>query len=92
MKLAKQIELAKLLQQLYRIIHPIHVKCQSHQATTEDLNDWIQELASTLTTDQDTFGKELFAECKEQVLHTKINLPVIPRVCCAFTDEKVKEY
>ena len=92
MKLAKQIDLAKLLQQLYGIIHPIHVKCQSRQATTEDLNDLIQELASALTTDQDTFGKELFAECKEQALHMKINLPVIPRVCRAFTDEKVEEY
>ena len=51
---------------------PIHVKCQSRQATTGDLNDWIQELASALTTDQDTFGKELFAECKEQALRMKI--------------------
>ena len=53
---------------------------------------WIQELASALTTDQDTVGKELFAECKEQALHIKINLPVIPRVCRAFTDKKVEEY
>ena len=82
----------RLLERLFGIIHPIHVKCQSRQATTGDLNDWIQELASALTTDQDTFGKELFAECKEQALHMKINLLVIPGVCCAFTDEKVEEY
>ena len=82
----------RLLQRLFGIIHPIHVQCQSRQATTGDLNDWIQELASALTTDLDTFGKELFAECKEQALHMKINLPVIPRVCRAFTDEKVEEY
>ena len=82
----------RLLQRLFGIIHPIHVKCQSRQATTGDLNDWIQELASTPTTNLDTFGKELFAECKEQALHMKINLPVIPRVCRAFTDEKVEEY
>ena len=82
----------RLLQQLFGIIHPIHVKCQSRQATTGDLSDWIQELASTPTTDLDTFGKELFAECKEQALHMKINLPVIPPVCRAFTDKKVEEY
>ena len=58
-----------LLQRLFGIIHPIHVKCQSRQATTGDVNDQIQELASALTIDLDTFGKELFAECKEQALH-----------------------
>ena len=47
----------RLLQRLFRIIHPIHVKCQSRQATTGDLNDWIQELASALITDLDTFGR-----------------------------------
>ena len=67
----------RLLQQLFGIINPIHVKCPSRQSTTGDLNDWIQELASTLTTDLATFGKELFVECKEQALHMKINLPVI---------------
>ena len=82
----------RLLQRFFGIIHPIHVKCQSRQATTGDLNDWIQELASALTTDLDTFGKELFVECKEQALHMKINLPVIPRVRRAFTDEEVEEY
>ena len=64
----------------------------SRQATTGDLNDWFQKLASALTTDLDTFGKELFAECKEQALRMKINLPVIPQVCRAFTDEEVEEY
>ena len=44
-----------------------------------------------LTTDLNMFGKELFAECK-QALHMKINLPVIPRVRRAFTDEEVEEY
>ena len=55
-----------LLQRLFGIIHPIHVKCQTRQATTGDLNNWIQELASTLTTDLDTFGKELFADAKNK--------------------------
>ena len=82
----------RLLQRLFGIIQPIHVKWQSRQATTGDLNDWIEELASALTTDLDTFGKELFAECKEQALHMKINLPVIPRVRRAFTNEEVGEY
>ena len=77
---------------LFGIINSIHVKCQSCQASTGDLNDWTQELASALTTDLDTFGKELFAECKELVLHMKINLPVIPRVHRAFIDEEVEEY
>ena len=36
----------RLLQRLFGIIYPIHVKCQSRQATTGDLSDWIQELAS----------------------------------------------
>ena len=57
-----------------------------------DLNNWIQELASALTTDLDTIRKELLAECKEQALHMKINLPVIPQVCHAFTDKEVEEY
>ena len=35
----------RLLQRLCCIIHPIHVKCQSHQTTTGKLNMWIQELA-----------------------------------------------
>ena len=50
----------RLLQRLFGIIYPIHVKCQSRQATTGDLNDWIQELASALTTDLNTFGKRAF--------------------------------
>ena len=45
-----------------------------------------------MTTDLNTFGKELFVECKEQALHMKINLPVIPRVRRAFTDEEVEEH
>ena len=81
-----------LLQRLFGIIHLIHVKCQSRQATTGDSNDWIQELASALTTDPDWFGKELLAECKEQALNMKINLPVIPRVRRAFTNEEMEEY
>ena len=36
----------------------------------------------------DDFGKELFVESKQHALSLKINLPVIPRVRHAVTDEK----
>ena len=82
----------RLLQRLFGIIHPIHVKCQSRRTTTGDLNSWIQELASAPTFDLDTFGKELFAESKMHALNMKINLPVIPRVRRASSDEEVEEF
>ena len=82
----------RLLQRLFCIIHPIHVKCQSRHATTGELNMWIQELASALSLELDNFGKELFVESKQQALSLKINLPVIPRVCHAVTDEEVQSF
>ena len=56
----------RLLQQLFCIIHPIHVKCQSRHAVTGKLNMWIQELANALSLELDDFGKELFVESKQQ--------------------------
>ena len=82
----------RLLQRLFGIIHPIHIKCQLRRATTGDLNSWIQELASALTFDLDMFGKELFAESKMHALNMKINLPVIPRIRRASSDEEVEEF
>ena len=82
----------RLLQRLFCIIHPIHVKCQSRHATTGELNMWIQELASALSLELDNFGKELFVESKQQALSLKINLPVIPRVRHAVTDEEVQSF
>ena len=59
----------RLLQRLFGIIHPIHVKCQSRQATTGDLNDWIQELASALTTDLDMFGRAFCGMQRTSAVH-----------------------
>ena len=75
----------RLLQRLFFIIHPIHVK--SRHATTSELNMWIQELANTLSLELDDFGKELFLKSKQQALSLKINLPVIPRVRHAVTEK-----
>ena len=55
----------RLLQRLFCIIHPIHVKCQSRRATTGELNMWIHELANALSLELDDFGKELFVESKK---------------------------
>ena len=82
----------RLLQRLFCIIHPIHVKCQSRHATTGELNMWIQELANALSLELDDFGKELFVESKQQALSLKINLPVIPRVRHAVTDEELQSF
>ena len=82
----------RMLQRLFGIIHPIHLKCQSRRTTTGDLNTWIQELANALTSDVDAFGKQLFAESKLQALEMKINLPVIPRVRREFTEEEREEF
>ena len=64
----------RLLQRLFCIIHPIHVKCQSRHATTGELNMWIQQLANALSLELDDFGKELLVESKQQALSSKINL------------------
>ena len=64
----------RLLQRLFCIIHPIHVKCQSRHATTGELNMWIQQLANALSLEPDDFGKELLVESKQQALSSKINL------------------
>ena len=77
----------RLLQRLFCIIYPIHVKCQSRHATTA-----ILELANALSLKLDDFGKELFVESKQQVLSLKINLPVIPRVRHAVTDEEIQSF
>ena len=58
----------RLLQRLFCIIHPIHVKCQSRHATTGELNTWIQELVNASSLELDDFGKELFAESEQQAL------------------------
>ena len=84
--------ISQMLQQLSGIVHPIHVKCQSRQATTRDLNMWIQELASALNCGLDTFAKELFAKNKVQALGIKISLPAVPRVRRAFTAQEVEEF
>ena len=47
----------RLLQRLFCIIHPIHVKCQSRHATTGELHKWIQELANALSLELNDFGK-----------------------------------
>ena len=78
-----------LLQRLFSIIHPIHVKSQSCRATT-DLNGWIQELTGALILNLANFGKELFDEYKTQALLMKIDLPKIPRVWCTCSAEKVE--
>ena len=67
-----------LLQRLFCIIHPIHVKCQLRHATTGEMNMWIQELANALSLKLYDFGKELLVKSKQQALSLKINLPVIP--------------
>ena len=43
----------RLLQRLFCINHPIHVKCQSRQATTGELNMRIQELANAQSLELD---------------------------------------
>ena len=48
----------RLLQRLFCIIHPIHVKCQSRHSRTGESNMWIQELANALSLQLDDFGKE----------------------------------
>ena len=72
-----------MLQQFFGINH---TKCQPRQAATGDLNAWIQELASALTSDLDTLSKKFFAESKVQAMKKKMNLPAVSRVCRAFTD------
>ena len=57
----------RLLQRLFCIIHPIHVKCQSHQTTTGELNMWIQELANARSLELDDFGKELFSKANNKL-------------------------
>ena len=52
----------------------------------------IQELANTLSLELDDFGKELFVESNQHALSLKINLPVIPRVRHAVTDEEVQSF
>ena len=52
-----------LLQQLFCIIHLIHMKCQSRHACK--LNMWIQELANALSLELIDFGKELFVKSKQ---------------------------
>ena len=82
----------RLLQRLFCIIHPIHVKCQSRHAATGELKMWIQELANALSLELDDFGKELFVESKQQALSLKIDLPAISRVRHAVTDEEVQSF
>ena len=53
---------------------------------------WIQELANALSLEIDHCGKELFVESKQQALSLKVNLPVIPRVRHAVTDEVVQSF
>ena len=81
----------RLLQRLFCINYPIHIKCQQRHATTGELNMWIHELANALSLELDDFGKELFVKSK-QAFCLKINLPVIPRVCHAVTDEEVQRF
>ena len=81
----------RLLQRLFCIIHPIYVKCQSRHPTTGELTKWIQKLANALSLELDDFGKEIFVESK-QALSLKINLPAIPRVGHAVTDEEVQSF
>ena len=50
----------RLLQRLFWIIHPIHAKCQSRHAATSELNMWIQELASALSLEHMTLGRDFF--------------------------------
>ena len=47
-----------------------------------------------MTSDLNTFGKQLFAfaKSKVQALDMKRNLPVIPRLRHAVTDDEVKEF
>ena len=82
----------RLLQRLFSIIHPIHVKSQSRRATTGDLDSWIQELAGALTLNLTNFGKELFDECKMQATLMKIDLPKIPGVRRTCSAEEVEEF
>ena len=82
----------RLLQRLFGIIHPIHSKCQSRNATTGQLNTWIEDLANSLSTELDKFGEQLFVESKQQALSLKINLPVIPRVRHPVTDEEIQSF
>ena len=79
------------LQQLFCIIHPIHVKCQSCYVTTGELNMWIQERVNALSLELHDFGKKLFVKSK-QALSFKINLPAIPRVRNAVADEEVQSF
>ena len=79
------------LQQLFCIIHPISVKCQSCHTATAELSMWIQELVSVLSLELD-FGKKLFVKSKQPALSLNINLPVIPRVRQAVTDEEVQSF
>ena len=72
----------RLLQRLFEIIHPIHVKCQSRQATTGDLNDWIQELTSALITDLDTFGRAFCGMQRTSAAHENELACYSPSVSC----------
>ena len=82
----------RLLQRLFCIIHPIHVKCQSRHATAGELNMRIQELANALSLEHNDLGNERFVESKQQALSLKINLPAIPRVRHAVADEEVQDF
>ena len=67
------------------------MKCQSCHAATGELNMWIYELANALSLELDDFGKKLFVKSK-QAFYLKINLPVIPQVRHAVTDEEVQSF
>ena len=56
-----------LLQRLFCIIHPIHVKCQSRHSTTGELNMWIQELANALSLEFDDFGKNFLSKANNKL-------------------------
>lgn len=82
----------RLLQRLFAIIHPVHVRCQSRRATTGDINNWMQELAAALTSDLQRFGKELFAETKAQTIEMQIDLPSVPRVRRTSTEGETENF
>ena len=52
---------------------------------------WIQELANALSLELDDLEKELFVESKQQAF-LETDLPVIPRVRHAVTDEEVQSF
>lgn len=83
----------RVLQQLFKKIHPVHKSCQGKNVTAGEINDWMVSLVELLTADalSNDIAPSVYQECKSWAVDLKLDLPQIPRYIRRHYDTREEE-